>query len=181
MFHFDELPGAEKDEKIVFYLRRHKFTLFKSIIGYVLLAIIPVFFYFVFAYSQPDAFSGPIAFPLVIIGATVYYLGMLAFTFNAFLDYYLDNWIITNHRIISIEQKNLFSRTVSEQALYRVQDVTAESRGIFATVFEYGTVFVQSAGQKERFVFPDVPKAFEVAGRIQELVQKDKDMHPGIS
>ena len=39
-------------------------------------------------------------------------------------------WIITNDRILDIEQHGLFARTVSELRLHRVQDVTAEIKAL---------------------------------------------------
>ena len=53
----------------------------------------------------------------------------MAFAFIEFTDYYLDTWIVTTERIISIEQKGLFERTASELDLISVQDATAEVHG----------------------------------------------------
>ena len=182
MFSLAKFPSDEKDEKIVMSLRRHGFTLIKILAKGLFFAVVPAGIYLLMQKtgSTADLFEGPVAYPLSVAGLSMYYLGLTLYIYNAFVDYYLDNWIITNHRIISIEEKNLFNRVISELKLYNVQDITAESKGIIPTIINYGTIFVQSAAEKERFVFHDVPRPFENARKIEELVSCDKQTHKGM-
>jgi hypothetical protein len=46
---------------------------------------------------------------------------------------------------------------VSELHIANIEDVTSDISGILGTVFNYGDVFVQTAGNTERFEFSDVP------------------------
>jgi uncharacterized membrane protein YdbT with pleckstrin-like domain len=96
--------------------------------------------------------------------------------FTSFIDYYLDFWIVTNDRIINVEQ-HLFARTISELDLYKIQDITGESRGFLQTMFNYGHVFVQTAGEVGRFNFEEVPGPREVARKIMELAEEDRKYH----
>ena len=86
----------------------------------------------------------------------------------------LDTWIITNERIINIEQEGLFNRTASELDLAAVQDTTAEIRGILQTLFTYGQVYVQTAGEKGRFHFKNIDNPEHVKELITRLVEDDK-------
>jgi uncharacterized membrane protein YdbT with pleckstrin-like domain len=81
---------------------------------------------------------------------------------------------VTNDRILNIEQQGLFSRTVSELDLINIQDVTSEVKGIIPTIFNYGTVHVQTAGEAARFVFEQVPAPERIRQRILEMVTEDK-------
>ena len=72
-----------------------------------------------------------------------------------------DTWIITSRRIIDIEQQGLFSRHVAEIPLSRVQDITIEVNGILETLLRFGTIRIQTAGERDFFI-NDVP-------RLQEL------------
>jgi uncharacterized membrane protein YdbT with pleckstrin-like domain len=94
-----------------------------------------------------------------------------------FTDYYLDTWIVTNERIINIEQKGLFSRIVSELHLNQVQDVTSETHGIVATFLSYGDVHIQTAGARERFNFKQIDNPEKIKQIITKLVQDDKRRH----
>lgn len=100
-----------------------------------------------------------------------YYLIILVLFYRSFLDYYLDIWIVTNKRIINIEQQDLFHRTISEVRLSKVQDVTSESKGFFPTFFDYGQVYVQSAGETPRIIFEEVPKPQYIAKVVGDLVR----------
>lgn len=97
--------------------------------------------------------------------------------FSSFVDYYLDAWILTNEKIINIEQKGLFNRVISEQRLYRVQDITSELKGIIPTFLNYGNVYIQTAGEEERFAFKQVPAPYDVVKKINVLVEENKKVH----
>jgi len=91
------------------------------------------------------------------------------FFFLIWIDYYFDVWIITNLRIVNIEQKGLFNRSVSEMDFGRIQDVTAEVIGIIPTFFNYGDVFIQTAAETERFLFRQVPDPYHIKDVLMQL------------
>jgi len=177
MLSLYRLPGRLPEEKIIKILRRDIFILFKKIIMFVFLIILPfVFFYFVL-FFQPDLLSGIIARPLIILGTSSYFLFIWLFFFFSFIDYYLDIWIITNERIIDVQQEGFFARTISEQRLYRVQDVTSEVHGFFPTILKYGNVYIQTAGARQRFLFSEVPLPDEIRNIIIKLAESSKKKH----
>ena len=53
-----------------------------------------------------------------------------------------------------------------------VEDVSAEERGILSTVFDYGTIVVQTAGALENFIFPYCPQPSKYADQIIEARQR---------
>jgi membrane protein YdbS with pleckstrin-like domain len=168
------LPGKIKDEKIIMILRRDFFILLKKIFYFLVLILLPYIFYILFINSNPVLLSGNVSFPLIVLGISSYFLFIWLFFFFSFIDYYLDVWIITNERIIDIQQKGFFSRVISEQRHYRIQDVTSEVNGIIATVLKYGNVYVQTAGSKQRFFFHEVPNPEEVRNTIIRLAERSK-------
>ena len=146
------------------------------------LGIIPIFLYLYLKESYSlSFFTGPNSYPLTVLVISSYFLFVWLLFFHAFIDYYLDVWIVTNQRIINIEQRGLFSRTVSEQKLYRVQDITSEVHGFFPTLVHYGDVFIQTAGEETRFVFKQVPHPYDIRKVIINLVEKYKKEHPNES
>lgn len=92
---------------------------------------------------------------------------MLAFIL--WIDYYFDVWIVTNERIVNVEQKGLFFRSISELKLENIQDVTVEVSGIIPTFLNYGDLFIQTAAEKERFVFKHVPNPYAIKDLIMNL------------
>ncbi|MCK5212197.1 PH domain-containing protein [Candidatus Parcubacteria bacterium] len=168
------LPNQLPNEKILKIIRKDIFILLKKIVFFVFLTILPLVLFFVIAMSQPQFLSGKITYPLMVLGTSAYYLFIWLFFFFSFIDYYLDVWLITNERIIDIEQKGFFSRVISEHKIFRIQDVTSEVHGVFPTILRYGQVFVQTAGTKQRFNFRQIPNPNKVRDMIIKLVERKK-------
>lgn len=168
-------------EKMIFLLRRHWIIFFGTTLFYVLLGLIPLGFYFFFLYNYPglltQALASNIIFPIIVIATSIYYLSTWLFYLTAFVNYYLDLWVVTNDRAINIEQKGLFARVVSELDLYKIQDATSEIKGFLPTLFNYGNVYLQTAGKVERFVFEQVPNPNEVRQKIIQLMEEDRKYH----
>lgn len=153
------------------FLRRHWIVVLKLLGISLCLVLIPVFFFIIYI-NYTDYFENEIVTAIIILLTSAFYLFIILYTFSSFVDYYLDVWIVTNQRIINIEQKGLFARVVSEKDLGRMQDITSDIEGFWATVLNYGDVHIQTAGEKERFIFKQVPFADEVSRRISNLVSE---------
>lgn len=160
--------GKRSDEYILTILRRHWlvavfefFPIFIYLLGIIALHIFII---------RPEAiFHVNISSGLLYLFESYLFLIFWLAVFIIWIDYYLDMWIITDQRIVNIEQYGLFQREVSELEHGRVQDVTTEIRGLLPTIFQYGFVYVQTAGEKERFVFKQVPNPNSVRKIIMQL------------
>lgn len=149
-------------------------VLLRGLIVFIVLLALPAVGYLFFKISLPLYLSLPVFRVIIILGTSIYLLSIWLFLFSAFLDYYLDLWIVTNDRIMNIEQHGLFGRTVSELDLTKIQDVTSEIKGIIPTLFNYGDVHIQTAAEEKRFVFEEVPNPHEVRKGILDLIDEDK-------
>lgn len=163
-------------EKIIYLLRRDVIVFIKEMIFFIFLLILPFGFWYFLYVTFPIFFENTIIYPLLVLLTSTYLLTVWLLFYNAFIDYYLDFWIVTNDRIINVEQ-HLFSRVISELDLYKIQDITAEIKGFLPTLFNYGNVYIQTAGTKERFVFEEVPNPHQVANKIMELAKEDQKYH----
>lgn len=174
MMRLDHLPNQRPNEKVVLFLRRYWFAIATIIIAFLVLTTIPGVLIWSYWDTVNAWIAHPVLGPLVIIGGSIYFLSIWLFAFLEFTDYYLDTWIVTNERIINIEQEGLFNRTASELDLAAIQDTTAEIHGILQTVFTYGQVYVQTAGEKGRFHFKNIDNPEEVKEIVTKLVEEDK-------
>ncbi|OGL73163.1 hypothetical protein A3E39_01500 [Candidatus Uhrbacteria bacterium RIFCSPHIGHO2_12_FULL_60_25] len=172
MIDLSKLPGTAADEENVFFLRSHWLILLPIAIGFLIVLVLPFAVWFGVNASNPEFFGTPGYATLYVLGASIFFLYAWLFLFQSFIDYFLDIWIITTHRVIDIQQTGLFGRTTSELLLDRVQDVSSEVKGFIHTIFDYGDVRVQTAGEKERFVFENVPHPVHVSKRILELAER---------
>ncbi|OGZ28101.1 MAG: hypothetical protein A2931_01410 [Candidatus Niyogibacteria bacterium RIFCSPLOWO2_01_FULL_45_48] len=108
---------------------------------------------------------------LVYYFIIAYMMVALMIAFVIWFDYYLDIWIVTNERIIDVEQIGMFKREVSEFLLSRVQDITIEIPSFVATLLRYGNIRVQTAGQQS-FTAKDVPKPDKIKDIILAEARK---------
>jgi hypothetical protein len=166
-------------EHIVFILRRHYIFVVADILVMIILSAVPVVALYFIRLTYPTILQGQVAFPLVILGASLYLLAIWLFFFSLIINFYLDIWVVTNDRIIAVEQEGLFSRTVSEMDLWLVQDVTSEAKGIAATIFGFGNLYVQSAGERGRFDFENLSDPSMVRQKILDLADDDRKYHVG--
>lgn len=61
-------------------------------------------------------------------------------------DYYLDIWIVTNRRIINVEQLDLFNRRITSWNLQDIREVSVHVENVVQTFFSYGTLTIETAG-----------------------------------
>lgn len=161
-------------EKVEFFLRRHPIVFLGPIIVFLLLAALPFAADLVFLRGGPLVLSNELEEVGLKMLIGIYYLGIWIFFFTEFTDYYLDIDIITSDRIIDIDQRGLFGRSVSELDMTRVQDVHSEVKGIIQTLLDYGNVTVQTAAEEENFRFDQVPHPHRARQRIIELASLER-------
>ncbi len=174
MFNLNKLPNQLEDEKAILILRRHWFIFFKSILLFAFLAITPIIFLTMINNFMAGILEHYFFAPFILLLFSAYYLGIWLFLFANFIDYHLDVWIVTNVRILNIEQKGLFSRIISEQKIEKIQDVTSEVHGIIPTFLDYGDVHIQTAGTKERFRFRKIPHPANTRKKVLTIVKESK-------
>jgi hypothetical protein len=168
------LPNQLPDEKIIKVFRRDYFIMFKKILLFALFAVLLVVAGIIVLAAIPNILAGGISYPLIVLGTSGYLLFIWLFFFFSFIDYYLDVWIITNYRIIDISQEGFFARTISEQYLEKIQDITSEVKGFFPTVFKYGNVYIQTAAEVSRFFMLEVPNPEKIRDIIIKMAEERK-------
>ena len=109
----------------------------------------------------------------VLIGS-IYLLGLAALMIYGFVDFYLDVYVITDKRIVSITQNGFFKRSISELDIRQIQDVNADVQGFFPTLLHYGNVRIQTAAELPNFIFESIPHPYETSKKIVDLHQARK-------
>src|SRR5690606_16606799 len=95
-------------------------------------------------------------------------LALLVFVV-AILDYYFDIIIVTDRRLVDIDQEQLFYRKISELNLRDVQDTSFHRKGFFPTFLNYGEITIQTAGEKNNFVLNHLRYPSNIAAIISDL------------
>ncbi len=168
-------PGQRHNENIVLILRRHKLTLLPHALYLLVLASLPAMFY---VFIVPTAFTAFLEDPYnktFILFSIIYYGFVWIMAFIVWVDYYLDIWIVTNQRLLDIEQIGFFNRVVSELDLKRIQDITSRVHGLFPTMFGFGNIYIQTAAEEHKFELKSVPHPITARRKIVELYTHAKE------
>ncbi len=173
----DKLIGKKSYERIEYTLRRHMLTFVPTLLFFIVLLLIPAVLGPVLVSIFPTLSTAPAHYASMVILTTVYYLSTLLFFYTHFVDYYLDLWIVTNDRIIDIEQQGIFSRTITELDLHQVQDVTTEIHGVFPTLFHFGDVKVKTASMNLDIIFRSISRPDRIRSEILRLADEDRRLH----
>lgn len=170
-------PSQKSYEKVELFLRRHWLVLFFIYFGFGILILLGLIgFYLIRSdrfFTSPENIIGLSAFLL-----SLYLLFVWYFLFKALTDFYLDTWIVTDHRILEIHQLGLFKRDISELRLSKIQDVNVKVEGLLPTFFNYGTVVIQTAGVIPEFTFEQIPNPGQVKDKILQLYDQFIKDHP---
>ena len=169
-FHFQK-----SYEKVELFLRRHWLVLFFIYFGFAIMALLG-FAGFYLADSFFDLRGNNLYLAEFLL--SLYVLSVWYFLFKTLTDFYLDTWIVTDHRILEIHQLGLFKRDVSELRLSKIQDVTVKVEGLLPTFFNYGTVIIQTAGVIPEFKFEQIPNPQQAKDKILQLYDQFIKQHP---
>lgn len=147
-FEIKILNQAE-DEHILKIWRRHRITLIQPTLRVLSFVLIPIL---IVIFSGLSMFSSPLLFAmfLVIVGIVVTYAAY------EWATWYGDVYVLTNYRIVDVDQTGFFDRKFAEASISRIQDVSYRVQGIWQTFFDFGTVTVQTAGSLDNIVFSEI-------------------------
>jgi hypothetical protein len=156
----------EDDEHILLLVRKHWFVLCLQVISVVIIALLPLAFIAVI--TRIDAIASHIPFNSALL--VTLYTGWLILQWMALFaiwtNYYLDIWIVTNKRLLAVDQRGFFSRTMASFHLDRMQDISVSVNGILQTFLDYGTLEIQTAGEIGQFKVTGIPKPAEIKSTI---------------
>lgn len=162
----------EEQENVILFLRQHFIVNVPWILITILLVIAPtVLFPLLFR-----ALSLNLAFPAsyYIIGTMFWYLATFGFALASFIGWFFNIYIVTNERIVDIDFLYLLYKKFSEAELTKIQDIHYTSGGILATIFNYGNVVVETAGEMPNIEFEAIPFPEKVVETIRELTESEE-------
>jgi len=72
--------------------------------------------------------------------------------------YQNDIWVVTNQRLVDSLKRNWFHHQMASADLVDVEDIRVERSGMFQTMFNFGDVRCQTAGEVPNFILAGVPE-----------------------
>ncbi|MDD5039750.1 MAG: PH domain-containing protein [Patescibacteria group bacterium] len=161
--------NLKEDESIASIVRKYPLVFFWQILISAVCSIAPFFFLLPLmrgGWWGVAIFAGFVAFGLIVAIRI-----LIQYSFNVF--------VITDARIIDIDQRGFFDRTVSETTYDAIQDVSYRIRGISQTLLHYGSIIIQTAGSQANIELTGVknPELLQqLIIRIQHEKQQERDV-----
>lgn len=173
----------ESDEEVLAMVRKHWFVITIELLGAFFMLVLPFFVLFVAALI-PNALQTinlnlTDYTTLIIFAIAGWSVLSIMVGFMTWTNYYLDLWIITDRRIILIDQIHFFNRNVSIFRLERLQDIEYSIKGIIPTFLNFGTLKAQTAGNFEsNFRSTGLPDPRGLQASIQKAMdERLRDLH----
>lgn len=153
------IQSINESETKILDTRRHPFGLIVIYVETVVALVLAVVLTYAFLpslFSVGGSDNNKIVavisvFVFVAIVFVVLFLILATYIYEA------NRLIITNLNVTQITQVGLFHRKVSEVTMLNIEDVTSQKKGIFQTIFNFGTLHVETAGEQNNFVFAYCP------------------------
>lgn len=155
-----KIVKLKDDERVLRVVRNHWIVyLLGWTFGFLLIALA----FFLMMPLFTSGIGGVVTFGILnLIGAVIVARTFVVWHWNAF--------IVTSHRVVDVDQRGFFSRTVSEATYDKVQDVSYAIKGIMGTLLRFGTIELQTAGTTVNLELPNVHDPKEVHHLITEAM-----------
>ena len=105
----------------------------------------------------------------------IFWLFFLVFLYIEWLNHELDMYVITNNRVIWIDQIAFLNRTVSECNLWQVQEVNSKTSWLLANLLNYWTLSIQTAWNQTTLKMDFSPDSMQEARKILNIVDDYRD------
>ena len=151
-------------EKIILLLRSHPFTQLRWVLASILFFIL----FFVFNFFPQSFFN----LGQILIINLFFIVFILSYIWFNILNWYFNVGIITNKRVIDIDFYAVLYKEITNAQLGRIEDTTVKSGGYIESFFDYGSIFVQTAGTEANVEFINVPHPSDAVQIINKLLSK---------
>lgn len=163
-FRFDT---QEKQEDVLLLLRRHVLTNVPWMLIVLAMALAP-------AALRVVPLLSPIPGRFQFMVIVLWYMLTLGYLLESFLTWYFNVYIITDERVVDVDFYSLIYKEVSSAKIENIEDLTYKMGGAVQSIFNFGTVYIQTAGEKREFDFEHVPRPDKVVQFLNELILEEE-------
>lgn len=156
--------SQREDEKVILMIRSHLITKWQCIFNAVLL-VLAIFIFDLF-------FSNLVVLKQALMINVFSFVFVFSYLWFNFLHWFYNVGIITNERVVDVDFINVVYREINSARLEKIEDITSRGVGYFGSLFNYGNIFIQTAGAEINIEFKNVPNPSAIANTINNLLEK---------
>lgn len=161
-----KLKNLKKGEKIELIIRRHWIVFVMLWLFLLVWVIISIILYTLLGFNFLSNMLN-----------IVFWLFFSLFMYIQWLNHELDMYIVSNNRVIWVDQVSFLNRKVSECNLWQVQEVNSKTSWLFANIFNYWTISIQTAWSQTTLKMDFAPDSIQGARKILNIVDDYRDSH----
>jgi ABC-type multidrug transport system fused ATPase/permease subunit len=142
--HLD--PG----ENVILEVRKHWIVFVGYALSMLFMALMPFLILILIRLFVPVTLKLDVSGNTSALFLFAYSIWLLSLWLSFFINwtkYYLDVWYVTEKRIITVEQRRLFVRDISNVRFDKIQDVSIDVDGFIPTLLGFGNIRVQTASE----------------------------------
>ncbi|MCL5008838.1 MAG: PH domain-containing protein [Patescibacteria group bacterium] len=156
-----------ENEKLILASRQTEWVWGKAVLMVFVLIYLPWAFYAKYDLQDITAFRRILLFWTVLV---------LLYALNKYLLWLVNAYLVTNQRVISVEYKNLFSKTVEEVDLQSVAAISCKTQGILESLFKTGKVIITFSNASKTFVLDKIREPED----LKETILKAKALNSAV-
>lgn len=161
--------NLKDDEKVIYLAHQFPLTRWPQVFITFLLIVGPFFF----------------LFPLFNLGwwGVLIFFGLLLFGIiygvRQLVKWYYNVFCVTDRRVIDIDQRGFFDRTVSVAPYENIQDVSYRIKGVWQTIFRYGNVLLDTVSSSANIEVRKIRHPHVLQELVNELKLEAKSREAG--
>lgn len=167
-----KFESQEKSEVPILLVREHPLYLILSIFGSFMWLVVAIIFSITFSTALGATVSSSLLTRIksftILLGISV----SITSAIYAFIKWYYNLFLITNHRIVDLDFTTLSKTSWTEAPLNRIEDAEVRNIGLLESMLDLGDVYVQTAGAKEKIEIRRVPKPMKIQDILLDLAEK---------
>jgi hypothetical protein len=156
--------GKEQDEEVILVIRSHWIVYVPQVFLAILVLALP----WILGAISSDIFKSTAIFFSLLITSLLISGSILISTL---LKWYYNVDMITDQRVVDLDFPNIMAHTMSEAQLEHIEDVTQKQFGLLGSIFDVGTVYVQTAGSNQNIEFTNIPRPRDVQEILSDLLE----------
>lgn len=147
--------GKRSDETVFLVVRCHPWLLMPIVWFWLIMAGTVLVSLYLLGASQITSY---IIFGILVLG--------LGYTFYVWFMWNNGIYVVTDQRVIRIEQLGIFNREISEAEVDRIQEISTEVKGPIRTMMNFGDVKLQTASKEGKVTLKDVASPYDIQQQI---------------
>lgn len=151
--------NLKDDEQVLYVAHQFPFTYWPSMLITFVLIVLP--FFFLFPLFDLGWWGLLIFIAMILVG--------LIYGLRQALKWYYNVFVVTDKRVVDIDQRGLFDRTVSAVPYQNIEDVSYRIKGVWQTVFRYGNVMVDTSSSSANLAVQKIRHPHILQELISEL------------